>query len=79
MNRAPLLFRSLTLAAEKMEQAAWTQLVFASSDPKRAAQAKSEFQLAEKEIAEWKSVVQKQIKRKEEGKQIDPSKLWMNG
>ena len=73
------MFRNLTGIAEKMEQAAWTQLVFATSDPKRAAQAKSEFHLAEKEMAEWKSVVKEQIKNKELGKNVDPSKLWLNG
>ena len=73
------MFRSLTIFAEKMEQAAWTQLVFASSDPKRAEQAKSDFLLAEREMEEWKSVVKEQIKNKESGKNIDPSKLWLNG
>jgi len=78
MNRLPILFRSLALSAEKMEQSAWTQIVFALSDPKKAKQAKSEWQEAELEIQQWKNIVQEQIRLREEGKNIDPSKLWLN-
>lgn len=77
VRRAPIIFKNLHIAAEQIEQAAWSRLCWARVDQKRAQEYENEMQKYWKEMLHWKREVDKQCQRVTRGEAIENSRLYM--
>jgi hypothetical protein len=73
-----IMFKNLHVSAERMEEAAFSRLCWARTDPKRAEEYAAKMEQHWKEMQEWKQVVEEQVQRVESGKGIETTRLYMS-